>query len=170
MKTVDPATLKQWLDKDEAVLIDVREPGEYRTASIPGAILKPLGQLDMNDVKAYQGKKIVIHCQLGKRGQQGCEKLMSMQPDMDLYNLEGGLVAWQQANLPVHTSQSNLLPLNQQVQLTVGTFVLLGSVLSYFIHPVFTLLTAFFGAGLMFAGLTGNCAMARLLAKMPWNQ
>ena len=50
-----------------------------------------------------------------------------------------------------------------------GLAVLLGVIGSYFWHPLY-LLTAFVGAGLVFAGLTGFCGLAVLLAKMPWNK
>ena len=51
----------------------------------------------------------------------------------------------------------------------LGLAVLLGVIGSYFWHPLY-LLTAFVGAGLVFAGLTGFCGLAVLLAKMPWNK
>jgi hypothetical protein len=42
--------------------------------------------------------------------------------------------------------------------------------LSFLVHPAFSALSAFVGAGLLFAGITDTCGMAMLLAKMPWNQ
>jgi hypothetical protein len=63
-----------------------------------------------------------------------------------------------------------LLPLDRQVQLTIGLGVLIGSLLAYFVNPMFFLLTGFFGAGLTFAGLSGTCGLAMVMAKMPWNQ
>jgi hypothetical protein len=48
--------------------------------------------------------------------------------------------------------------------------VLIGSLLAYFVNPLFFLMTGFFGAGLTFAGLSGFCGLAVLMAKMPWNQ
>jgi hypothetical protein len=58
----------------------------------------------------------------------------------------------------------------RQVQLVVGTLVLGTSILAALVSPWFLLLTGFFGAGLVFAGATGTCGMASMLAAMPWNR
>ena len=60
--------------------------------------------------------------------------------------------------------------LTSQVRIAAGSLVLLGAVLGFFTHPYFIGLSAFVGAGLMFAGITDTCGMAMVLAKMPWNQ
>jgi hypothetical protein len=56
------------------------------------------------------------------------------------------------------------------VQIAAGSLVLLGVVLGQVIAPGFYALSAFVGAGLTFAGITGWCGMAKLLALMPWNR
>ncbi|WP_259461660.1 DUF2892 domain-containing protein, partial [Enterobacter sp. R1(2018)] len=56
------------------------------------------------------------------------------------------------------------------VQIAAGTLVLVGVLLGYTLHPDFFLLSGFVGAGLLFAGVSGFCGMARLLAVMPWNR
>jgi len=61
------------------------------------------------------------------------------------------------------------MPIMRQVQVVVGFMVLLSSALAALVSPWFLLLTGFFGAGLLFAGLTGTCGMAALLGRMPWN-
>jgi hypothetical protein len=61
------------------------------------------------------------------------------------------------------------LGLDRQVQLIVGPAVLLGVVLGLLIHPAFFAIPAFFGAGLTFAGATGTCGLALVLARAPWN-
>jgi hypothetical protein len=62
------------------------------------------------------------------------------------------------------------LSIDQQTQLVIGCGVFLGSLLGYFISVKFFLLSGFFGAGLIYAGLSGTCTLAMLIAKMPWNQ
>jgi hypothetical protein len=57
----------------------------------------------------------------------------------------------------------------RQVQITAGGLVLLGTVLGATVQPLFYGLAAFVGAGLMFAGISGTCAMATVLRRMPWN-
>jgi hypothetical protein len=54
--------------------------------------------------------------------------------------------------------------------MAIGSFVLVFSLLGYFVHPNFVFGAAFFGAGLLNAGLTGWCGFAKLMAKMPWNR
>lgn len=100
---IDAPTAKQWLDKQEAILIDVREPAEYAAQHITGATLIPLGTIQPNKLPSLQHKKLIIHCQLGKRGGMACEKLLAIDPTIELYNLEGGIVAWQQAGLPTES-------------------------------------------------------------------
>ncbi|MGE3623583.1 MAG: rhodanese-like domain-containing protein [Bdellovibrionales bacterium] len=169
-QAVTAAQLKEWLDKDQAVLVDVREPAEYRAEHIPGAILLPLARIDRNTLPAHTGKKLVFQCRSGKRGGMACDKLSSLGGGMDVYNLDGGIVTWSEAGYRVERSGSFVLPLDRQVQLTVGLCVLTGSVLAYFVHPGFLFVTGFFGAGLAIAGLTGFCGLAMLLARMPWNK
>lgn len=169
MGTIDAATLKLWLDNNEAILVDVREPAEHTAEHIGGAILLPLGNVSLSTLPPYVGKKLVIHCRKGGRGGSACQKLLAEDPSLDLYNLEGGIEAWNAAGLTIISSGKYFFPLDRQVQLTIGICVLVGSILSYLISPHFLLLTGFFGAGLTFAGLTGFCGLARLMAKMPWN-
>ena len=66
--------------------------------------------------------------------------------------------------------KSQPLPLMRQVQIVAGVLILLGVALGYAFSSGFFLLSAFVGAGLTFAGITGFCGMARLLALMPWNR
>lgn len=169
IKQIDAKTAKTWLDANDAILIDVREPAEYASQKIPGAILHPVGSISANDLPKTD-KKILIHCQRGRRGNTACEKLFTENSGLDLYNIEGGIEAWQQAGLPIVSSERNILPLDRQVQLTMGVSVLVFSLLAYFVAPIFALGAAFFGAGLANAGLTGRCGLATLIAKMPWNK
>lgn len=171
MKTVDAKTLKEWVAKGEAVIVDVREPAEYAAQNIPGAKLIPLAEVSKSCIPAEaRGKKLVIHCQAGGRGQKACEKLLAEDASLEIYNLEGGISAWAQSGCQVEGSRKFFIPLDRQVLLLAGFFVLTGSLLGYFISPKFFLLSGFFGLGLMIAGLTGFCGGALLLARAPWNQ
>ena len=67
----------------------------------------------------------------------------------------------------IASSRSNLM---RQVQITAGALVLAGVLLGAYVAPGWYGLSAFFGAGLVFAGVTGWCGMAKLLAVMPWNR
>ncbi|UDF04676.1 rhodanese-like domain-containing protein [Asticcacaulis sp. AND118] len=171
MKSVDAHTLKRWLELGEAVLIDVREPSEHAAERIEGAHLVPLTDIGRTPLPEHEGKALVIHCLRGGRGQTACERLKRDWPDMDIFNLEGGIGAWQAAGLPtLRPAHRRLLPLDRQTQLAIGIGLLISTLLALLVHPLFVLVAGFFGAGLTFAGLTGICGLARLLAVMPWNR
>ena len=101
IQAVSPATLHKWLDAGEAIAVDVREPREYAAEHIEGSALVPLGGLHAGALPAHSGKKLVILCRAGMRGFAGCQKLSAELPGTDIYNLEGGLIAWSAAGLPV---------------------------------------------------------------------
>lgn len=170
MKTVDAKTLKQWLDNNEAVLVDVREPAENQAECISCAKLIPLAQIKKSVLPELNGKKLVIHCRSGGRGGRACDALLSEDPSLEVYNLEGGMTAWANAGFDTKSSGKFFLPLDRQVQLTIGLLVLLGTALGYFVNYKFLIVPAFMGVGLTFAGLTGFCGLAILMAKMPWNK
>jgi hypothetical protein len=65
---------------------------------------------------------------------------------------------------------AGVISLERQVRIAAGSLVLTGVLLAYFVHPGFIALSAFVGAGLVFAGVTDWCGMGLLLAKLPWNQ
>ncbi|MDP3560459.1 MAG: rhodanese-like domain-containing protein [Legionellaceae bacterium] len=93
--TINAKTLQDWLDKNEVVLIDVREDWEHKEASIPGAQLIPLAQLQHDNLPAFDGKKLVFHCRSGGRSLAACKKIQEKLPEITVYNLEGGITAWQ---------------------------------------------------------------------------
>jgi len=169
IESVDPQTAKRWLDTGEAILIDVREPGEYRGERIAGAVNLPLSQIDQTDLPDADGRKLVIHCKAGSRAKKACAKLAAGAPVPTIYNF-GGIDQWKAAGLPTEKSTGGSIDIVRQVHIVVGTAVLVGSILAAVVSPWFLLLIGFFGAGLLFAGATGFCGMAMMLAKMPWNR
>ena len=86
LKTVTPLEAKAWLDRNEAVLLDVREAAEYKATRIPGSHWIPLGQISAARLPRGHHKKILIHCQAGKRGEKACTTLMAEQSDLDIYS------------------------------------------------------------------------------------
>lgn len=101
IKSVDADTLRHWLEAGQAVLVDVREPAEHATARIDGARCVPLAEVTGTAVQGGDTRRLVLHCQSGRRSLAACEKLQSADAALDIYNLEGGISAWQQAGLPV---------------------------------------------------------------------
>jgi rhodanese-related sulfurtransferase len=169
MKTVDPLTLCQWLTQGNAELVDVREPAEYRAMHIYDAHSIPLAKIGKAALPNGSGA-LVVHCLKGGRGAEACEILAKRNPGRDIYNLAGGITAWEAAGLPVVAAGRSIMPLDRQVQLAVGITLLVFAGLTYFENPLFVLASGAIGLGLAVAGATGFCGMARLLAHAPWNQ
>ncbi len=172
MQTIDVKQLAEKHSQSEVELIDVRMPSEYREIHAECARNVPLDSLDPKSVMAARNgsssQPLYVICRGGNRSTQACQKFID-QGYENVVNVEGGTMAWEKAGLPVVRGKKSL-PLMQQVQITAGFLTLLGVVLAYFVHPYFVGLSAFVGAGLMFAGATGLCPMASMIAKLPWNQ
>ena len=152
-------------------LIDVRTPVEFRDVHVDFARNVPLYQLDAQAIRAQrsgsESEPLYVICRSGSRGKQACDKLAHA--GMNVVNVEGGTLAWDAAGLPVVRGKK-IISLERQVRIAAGFLVLVGAVLAVVVHPYFAGLSAFVGAGLMFAGITDSCGMAMLLAKMPWNR
>lgn len=87
------------------------------------------------------------------------------------YVLDGGLDGWKKAGLATRADRKAPLEIMRQVQITAGSIVVAGAILAATVNPAFIWLSAFIGAGLaVFAGSTGWCGMAKMLAVMPWNR
>lgn len=116
------------------------------------------------------GKDDTLHliCQSGGRSAMACQKLETAGYEA-VVNLEGGTAAWQAAGLPV-VEGKKAMSLERQVRIAAGSLIVIGAAIGYFVHPGGFGLSAFVGAGLVFAGLTDTCAMGIMIAKMPWNQ
>ena len=88
----------------------------------------------------------------------------------DTVVVDGGTQAWVDAGLPVERGAKSVLPLDRQVQLSVGILIITGVLLSHFVNPNWIWLSGFVGAGLTMAGATGFCPLRNVIAAMPWNQ
>lgn len=169
IKPLDATTLHTWLEQDEALLIDVREPAEFAGERIAGAHSLPLSAFDPARLPDQAGKKLVLMCQTGNRSAQAARKLLEA-GSTNLWHLEGGLQAWKEAGLTTERSAHAPVSLQRQMQLVAGSLVLAGTLLGALVSPWFLLLSGFVGAGLVFAGVTNTCGMALLLARLPYNQ
>lgn len=169
MKNITPLDLKNKLENDQAILVDVREPAEFRAEHIPNAYLMPQSEVSISKLPV-KNKTIVFICRSGIRSSSVCQKFVTNHPEIDAYSLSGGINAWRDAGYDIVTSSHKIMPLERQIQLAAGLLVLSGVIAGALINPIAYLLSGFVGCGLTFAGLTGWCGMGRLLAKMPWNQ
>ncbi|MCJ8170873.1 rhodanese-like domain-containing protein [Atopomonas sediminilitoris] len=156
-------------------LVDVRSPAEYRQQHVQGARNVPLDQINpqtlANSLKAEglsSGDELYLICQTGMRARKAAEQLQSLLPGVQV--VEGGTEACIACGLPANQQASQVISLQRQVQITAGSMILTGVILGSTVHPYWYGLAGFVGAGLTFAGLSGTCAMALLLARMPWNR
>ncbi len=163
---IQATQVKEWLETGEAILIDVRESQEFIEWHIPQATFMPLSNIDecltlLKDEK----RKIIFQCLRGMRGKKAAEKAMQLYPNVTFYNLTGGINAWKEAGFNIiYAPSSKKIPLNRQVFIAVGVFNILFSLAGL------SLFTGLLGIGLIYAGLSGNCALAKLLSRMPWNK
>lgn len=168
---VAPGQVKAALERGEITLIDVREPVEHSALRIAGAKLIPLSKFDVQQLPggAAGASRIVLHCRGGSRSAKAAQLLLDAGAT-EVRHLAGGIMAWQQAGFPVEKDARAPIDIVRQVQITAGSLVLLGVILGWFVSPWFYGLSAFIGAGLVFAGVTNTCGMAMMLSKMPWNR
>jgi rhodanese-related sulfurtransferase len=171
MSTISPQALLQLHQQGQAcTLIDVRTPVEFREVHVAFARNIPLDRLNPEALLAEHAgdHPLYVVCRSGARGKQACEKLLAAGMK-NVVNVEGGTLACEAAGLPV-VKGKKAMSLERQVRIAAGALVLTGAVLGYFVDRHWIGLSAFVGAGLMFAGITDTCGMAMILARMPWNQ
>jgi len=100
IETIDAHTLHDWIERDEALLIDVREVQEHMRAHIPAAILQPLSRLGSATLPEADGRKVVICCASGARSLMAADRMLA-----DHYgsvcNLDGGIGAWKLAGYEI---------------------------------------------------------------------
>ena len=170
--TIQPRQLADLSKSGKIDLLDVRTPVEYRELHAADARNVPLDQLDPTALmQTRTGRRegpLYVICRSGSRGQKACEKLVAA-GFTNVVNVEGGTTACVEAGLPVVRGRK-AISLERQVRIAAGLLVLLGVLLGWLVHPVLFGLSAFVGAGLVFAGITDFCGMGVLLARMPWNQ
>ena len=172
VSTITPMQLAELCKSNGKLdLIDVRTPVEFREVHVEAARNMPLDRLDpanlMQSRGASQDEPLYLICRSGSRGRQACEKFLAA-GFTKVVNVEGGTLACVAAGLPVVRGKKTI-SLERQVRIAAGLLVVLGALLGWLVHPAFFGLSAFIGAGLVFAGVTDTCGMGMLLARMPWN-
>jgi len=162
---ISPTEAKRLMDQG-ARLIDIRGPDEHARERIPGAESHPVEGLTS---LAGEGGIAIFHCRSGQRTAVNAGKL-ARAAGCDAYIVEGGIEGWKKAGLPVVRDRGQPIEMQRQVMIAAGSLVLLGVLLGQLVAPAFYVVPAFVGAGLTFAGITGWCGMAKVLALMPWNR
>ncbi|MCP5369197.1 MAG: rhodanese-like domain-containing protein [Rickettsiaceae bacterium] len=107
IREITPEVLYQWLKNERILLIDVREPYEFLSNCIDGAINIPLSCLltEIDKLNISTNTKIILQCAVGVRSMRACQLLQENTPLHNLYNLKGGIIQWSAQNLPVNSNQ-----------------------------------------------------------------
>lgn len=161
--------LNEQMADQKVMLVDVRQPAEYHSEHIQGAYLLPLAHVSEATLPMTP-KPIVFYCRSGQRSAQAASQIIAAHSSRDVYSLEGGISAWIQQGHFVVRQRSPMIPVDRQTQLTIGSLILIGLLLGAVWSPLGYVLPVAMGVGLLIAGATGWCGMARWLASMPWNQ
>lgn len=174
-KEIKAKELKGKIDlggNNKPYLIDVRTELEFSEMHIDDSELFTLNSIDKfetDKLKNYaENKELCLICRTGNRAEKVFNKL-KQEGITNIKILEGGILNWKEDDLPL-ISNKKIISLERQVRIAAGFLVLLGIVLAILVNKNFMYLSAFVGAGLMFAGITNTCGMGILIANMPWNR
>lgn len=156
-------------ERPEVRVLDVRTPGEYESAHIRGAYNVPLDTLGEHgpDIRAHVNEPVVLVCQSGQRARTA-EEALKKAGMPNLHVLDGGVNGWLAAGRPVERGRERI-SLERQVRIVAGSLAATGGILAIAVNPLFGLLPAFIGSGLVFAGVTDTCGMAMALSRLPYN-
>ena len=170
MKSITPAELQNLLTTQPSLpIIDVRTPVEFAEVHVPQARSVPLDELKPGSLQLPKDQPVYLLCRSGQRATKAADKFAKegfSQPVV----VEGGTLAWIEANLPVTRGTAKAISLERQVRIAAGAIVFTGVLLGRFVNFNFIWLSGFVGAGLIFAGITDFCGMGLLIARLPWNK
>ena len=152
----------------EMCIRDRRTPAEYGSIHADGAVNHPMESLQLEKIPFSKEDEIHVICQSGGRSLKVSQRLEAA-GFTHIVNIEGGTSAWHAAGLPV-VEGKKVMSLERQVRIAAGSLVVIGAAIGQFVHPGGFALSAFIGAGLVFAGVTDTCGMGMMIAKMPWNR
>ncbi|THV26466.1 rhodanese-like domain-containing protein [Glycomyces paridis] len=166
---VDANAARQLVADHGAVLVDVRTPGEFATERAEGSRNIPLPLVKAAQAALGEAERpVILLCASGTRAGQA-KDLLGEETGVPVHILEGGLTAWKRDGAPVESSGRRVWGMERQVRLAAGALVIAFVALSLAWEPL-KWLGAAIGAGLVVAAVTNTCAMARVLAFLPWNR
>lgn len=152
--------------RNRVQVVDVRSPSEFRAQHIDGAVNLPFNELERRFDEIGSGGETILVCQSGVRSEEAAQ--MFSRRGRKTRQLDGGMAAWVGAGL--ETAGRGGVSIERQVQMTIGASVLAGATLGAALTPWLLIVPAFMGAGLLYAGISGTCALASVIARLPWNR
>ncbi|MGW1116420.1 rhodanese-like domain-containing protein [Streptomyces tanashiensis] len=170
IQSITPAVLHRLVQEGRAPrLLDVRTPGEFRTAHIAGSYNVPLSTLREHraELRSHLDEEVVLVCRSGQRAKEA-EQALAQAGLPNLRVLEGGITAWEAASAPVERGPERW-DMERQVRLVAGSVVLATGLIGVAVPGIHLIGTAI-GAGLTYAALSNSCAMGVLLSKLPYNR
>ena len=104
MKSIGPMAATQLNNRENALFLDIREDGEYKAGHIPDALHIPLRQLPehASELGKHKSRPVIAYCRSGNRS-TAAGSTLKKQGFENVYNLAGGITAWEKANLPLST-------------------------------------------------------------------
>ncbi len=150
-------------------VIDVREHPEFNAGHIHGSELVPLGSLKMKSESWNRDQALQLVCRTGRRAEQARQLLVG-QGFRSVEVLEGGVEAWKQAGKPVSSAKHQPWSMERQVRVGAGALVVSFVALGALVSQKFFFGAGVIGVGLVYAGVSDNCMMGRVLGQMPWNR
>lgn len=105
---VNPAEATLLINRQDALVIDVREPDEFAAGHLPEARNIPVGKLAdrVNEIEKYKDKPVILCCASGVRSGKACDELKKL-GFASLHSLSGGIDSWRQAGLPIKKGSRN---------------------------------------------------------------
>lgn len=100
VRELDASQVHALLRARQAMLVDVREPGEFQAERIPGALLFPLSDFDPGFLPLDGSKRVIFHCGTGRRSGQAAHRMLEAGAE-EAWHLSGGIRAWKEAGLPL---------------------------------------------------------------------
>lgn len=169
--TITPVELFSLMTQGkEPEILDVRTPAEYEKVRLARSVNIPLDRLDvaryLANRRSSPDEPIYVLCKGGTRARMACERFLEA-GFQNVVLVDGGIMQWEACGLPVERAVPNV---ESQVRITIGFMNLLGVILAATVTPWFLIVPAFVSCGLLYAGISGKCPMANLIAAMPWNR
>ena len=170
LEIISPKESKELVRKDSKTkLLDVRSVLEFAEEHIDAAQNIPIDTL-VSRIKELSdsGNSFIVLCRTGNRSPMAADMLLQS----GIHNvrvMDGGIIRWEKEKLGVIKGVGGI-SIERQVRAAAGSLVLLGVLLTFFVHPSFIVITIFVSCSLIYSGLSDNCMMGMLLMKLPYNK